>query len=133
MVRRLDIALEPVSVGRARRFVAECLAAWDVTDPDGVAPLVVSELVTNALRHGRGFVTLVVGRRLDRIVLSVMDGSREVAEPGFAGPLEEAGRGLHLVETLSLAWGSQVLPEGKRVWAEVPRTESDSGEDRALG
>ena len=124
-VLRLEIALEPQSVSQARAFVRQCLADWQVTDPEDVAPLVVSELVTNAVRHGGGHVTLFVARRSDRIVLSVVDGSTQPVAHGEAGPLEESGRGLHLVEVLSLAWGTQLLPVGKRVWAEISSADGD--------
>ena len=106
-------------VGAARMFVRDCARDWGLEDPEGIAPLVVSELVTNALHHGRGPVTLFVARRLDRLVLSVEDGSEELAAVEFSGALAESGRGLSLVQSLTRAWGEQPVPGGKRVWAEV--------------
>jgi len=106
-------------VAAARMFVRQCTRDWGMDDPDDVAPLVVSELVTNALHHARGPVTLFVARRLDRMVLSVEDGSDELAEVEVTGLLAESGRGLALVESLTRAWGEQPVPGGKRVWAEV--------------
>lgn len=119
VVRRLELEQDPSAVGRARQFVRACCKDWGAEDPEDVASLVVSELVTNALHHAKGPVTLFVARRLDRIVVSVTDGSTEDAEVEIAGPLEEAGRGMLLVQSLTTAWGEQALPGGKRVWAEV--------------
>jgi anti-sigma regulatory factor (Ser/Thr protein kinase) len=120
LLRRLDLEQEPASVGAARRFVREVLQEWGAADPDDNAALVASELVTNALHHARGPISLFMARRLDRIVLSVTDGSTTVPSVEVPGLLAESGRGLALVQSLTRAWGEEVLPEGKRVWAEVP-------------
>ena len=119
MVRRLELDQDPAAVGLARAFVRQCWSDWGAEDPEDVAPLVVSEMVTNALQHASGPVTLFVARRLDRIVLTVQDGSEAMAEVELPGPLEESGRGMMLVQSLTRAWGEQSVPGGKRVWAEV--------------
>ena len=119
VVRRLDLEQDPASVGAARRFVREALSDWGADDPEDTAALVASELVTNALHHAAGPVSLFVARRLDRVVLSVTDGSIEPAEVEVTGLLSESGRGLALVQSLTRAWGEELLPEVKRVWAEV--------------
>jgi anti-sigma regulatory factor (Ser/Thr protein kinase) len=119
MVRRLELDQDPAAVGLAREFVRNCCQDWGSDDPEDVAGLVVSEMVTNALQHASGPVTLFVARRLDRIVLTVQDGSEAMAEVELPGPLEESGRGMMLVQSLTRAWGEQPVPGGKRVWAEV--------------
>jgi anti-sigma regulatory factor (Ser/Thr protein kinase) len=119
VVRRLEITQDPAAVAAARAFVRDCARDWGMTDPEDVASLVVSELVTNALHHACGPVTLFVARRLDRMVLSVEDGSADLAEVEVSGLLAESGRGLALVQSLTRAWGEQPVPGGKRVWAEV--------------
>lgn len=121
MVRRLALDQDPAAVGLAREFVRGCIRDWGAEDPEDVASLVVSELVTNALQHATSPITLFVARRLDRIVLTVQDGSDALAEVELPGPLDEDGRGMLLVESLTRAWGERPVQDGKgkRVWAEV--------------
>ena len=120
LVRRLELPQDPASVGVARAFVRECCQAWGFDDPGDVSPLVASELVTNALVHAEGPVTLIVARRLGKVVVSVLDGSEQLFEPYAAGPLAEGGRGLELVAALAEDWGEQSVEGGKRVWAVIP-------------
>jgi anti-sigma regulatory factor (Ser/Thr protein kinase) len=117
----LPLSRDPASVGEARRFVTQCCRDWGLEDPEDVTPLIVSELVTNALQHGEAPMTLFVGRRLDRLVVSVQDARRVDLAVEQAGDLSEHGRGLLLVQSLTRAWGQETLPDGKRVWAEVAR------------
>lgn len=118
-VIRLDP--DPSSVGTARRFVADCIRRWGLLDHADDALLVCDELVTNALRHARGPITLVVGRRSDRLVVHVEDDSPYPPEPAaaVAGTLADSGRGLLLVDTLAADWGTKTTGAGKRVWAEL--------------
>ncbi|HET6817799.1 MAG TPA: ATP-binding protein [Mycobacteriales bacterium] len=116
------IRLEPdgSSVAEARRFARDCVCRWGLEDQAADVELVVDELVTNAIRHSRGAVTLSVGRRLDRIVVQVQDASPDRPEHEDADVLADNGRGLLLVEQLAAGWGTTPVPEGKRVWAELP-------------
>jgi len=115
---RLDPAGE--SVATARGFVDDCLARWGLTDQADDVQLIVGELVTNAIQHSRGPVTLAIGRRPDRIVVQVQDPSPEPPEQEPSDVLADSGRGLLLVESLAADWGTTPTPDGKRVWAEVP-------------
>jgi anti-sigma regulatory factor (Ser/Thr protein kinase) len=108
------------SVAVARRFVDECLTRWGLTDQTDDVQLVVDELVTNAIRHSRGPVTLALARRLDRVVVQVQDPSPELPEPEHADLLADGGRGLLLVDQIATDWGTTPTDGGKRVWAEVP-------------
>ena len=121
IVRRLELDQVPASVPEARQFVRKCCRDWGFADPDESAALIVSELVTNALRHATGPIILFLGRRVDRMVMSVEDGSPYPAEVDVRGPLAESGRGMLLVESLAASWGESELPTGKRVWAELAR------------
>ncbi|HET7312529.1 MAG TPA: ATP-binding protein [Mycobacteriales bacterium] len=116
------IRLEPdgSSVAEARHFARECLSRWGLEDQAADVELVVDELVTNAIRHSRGAVTLSIGRRLDRIVVQVQDPSPERPEHDAPDVLADNGRGLVLVEELAAGWGTTPVPDGKRVWAELP-------------
>ena len=116
------IRLEPdgSSVAAARRFAHDCLTRWQLEKQADNVELVVTELVTNAIRHGRGPVTLSIGRRLKRIVVQVQDPSPEQPAPDQPDVLADSGRGLLLVEELAADWGSTPTDGGKRVWAELP-------------
>jgi PAS domain S-box-containing protein len=112
------------SAREARRFVTDTLAAWGDAERFDDATLVASELVTNALLHAPGTPpVLILRRRPGALRIEVLDGSAAVpiARPPVAGAGAAAGmtgRGLHLVEQLSAAWGTTVLDVGKVTWAE---------------
>jgi anti-sigma regulatory factor (Ser/Thr protein kinase) len=114
-------------VGLARRRVRDHLADWGHRSDDPAlqdAVLLVSELATNVVRHGP-----LLEREFEVAVTALADGSCliEVSDEGRAEPrlrvvrdLEEAGRGLHLVEGIAAAWGVWSRgPHGKTVWALV--------------
>src|SRR4051812_25491277 len=115
------IQLDPdgESVATARGFVDDCLARWGLSDQADDVQLIVDELVTNAICHSRGPVTLAIGRRPSRIVVQVLDPSPDSPETESTDVLADSGRGLLLVEQLADDWGTTPVPEGKRVWAEV--------------
>lgn len=109
---------EPSAVAEARGFVADGCRGMPAAHVE-VARLLASELVTNALLHGSGEVTVVVVREGGDVRVEVHDGS--LAMPVLAeGPSRmEGGRGLQLVSKLASTWG--VLPHvegqpGKQVW-----------------
>ncbi|MEU8245144.1 ATP-binding protein [Nonomuraea sp. NPDC048916] len=110
--------IEPGCVATARRFVDHTLTGWG---SDGItydAQLVVSELVTNAIRHGGGAIELRLVGHGPELACVVSD--RSPAAPITVSPdvFAEFGRGLRLVEALSAAWG-WIIPNGPRkfVWA----------------
>jgi anti-sigma regulatory factor (Ser/Thr protein kinase) len=101
------------------------------------AELLVSELVTNALRHGEGpMIRLTLSCRLGALHCEVEDASS--ARPAVCrGDNEEgeSGRGLLLVEHLAARWGSRLSGRGKTVWFDLvpdlldsPETVRGSGE-----
>ncbi|MEU4533535.1 ATP-binding protein [Streptosporangium sp. NPDC023825] len=117
-----SFAPESASVPQARHLTRACLADWGLHEEHStVAELLVSELMTNALRHSRGTI---------RFALSFQDGllrcEVEDADPDSRLPRvcrarddEERGRGLHLLELLSCCWGSARTTDGKAVWFEL--------------
>ncbi|OKI47772.1 PAS sensor protein [Streptomyces sp. TSRI0281] len=110
---------EPRSVGRARELARSQLLAWDLDDLVDTTELLVSELVTNALRYGEGEIRLRLLR--DRtLVCEVWDAGLVQPRRRRARDTDEGGRGLQLVGLLSAAWGSRRTPRGKTVWFELP-------------
>ena len=102
-------------VGRCRALGADKLRAWGLSSLAESAQLLISELVTNALRHGE---STEVGVRLlitmDVVVIEVHDGSPDLPHVRHAGPDEESGRGMLLVDVIAESWG--VSPDGTRTW-----------------
>ncbi|RJL34615.1 ATP-binding SpoIIE family protein phosphatase [Bailinhaonella thermotolerans] len=108
---------DPRSVREARAHARATLAAWDLSALSETTELLVSELVTNAVQHGRGEVTLRLlrGRTL---MCEIADRSAAVPSMRKAAPDDETGRGLQLINLLAHRWGTRQTPEGKIVWCE---------------
>ncbi|MFE1511783.1 SpoIIE family protein phosphatase [Streptomyces sp. NPDC058726] len=116
---------EPRSVGRAREYARTQLLAWDMEPLVDTTELLVSELVTNALRYGEGEIRLRL--LLDRtLVCEVWDSGLVQPRRRRARDTDEGGRGLQLVGLLSAAWGSRRTPRGKTVWFELPLPGTDT-------
>ncbi|MGP3981776.1 ATP-binding protein [Streptomyces sp. KR80] len=121
---------EPSSVPEARRLTRSQLSDWELEDAIGDTQLLVSELVTNALRHAWGPIRLTLSRSALRGTLrcEVEDASPAPPRVCPADESDEGGRGLHLMNLLSRCWGSHWTPEGKVVWCELHIcTGSDEG------
>lgn len=125
------LAAIPQAPREARIFLADRVCPLH-TRPATIetATLLVSELVTNAVRHAAPPLSLTIGCARAWLVVEVMDGSltpprradglraagaRARIGPG-AVPLDEGGRGIPLVEALSSEWGSRPVPGGKVTW-----------------
>ncbi|GGQ58063.1 SpoIIE family protein phosphatase [Streptomyces asoensis] len=116
---------EPRSVGRAREYARGQLLSWDLEPLVDTTELLVSELVTNALRYGEGEIRLRL--LLDRtLVCEVWDAGLVQPRRRRARDTDEGGRGLQLVGLLSAAWGSRRTPRGKTVWFELPLPDGDT-------
>ncbi|GAA3391381.1 SpoIIE family protein phosphatase [Streptomyces roseoviridis] len=115
---------EPRSVGRARELARAQLTGWELEPLVDTVELLVSELVTNALRYGEGEIRLRLLR--DRtLVCEVWDAGLVQPRRRRAKDTDEGGRGLQLVGLLSAAWGSRRTPRGKTVWFELPLPDGD--------
>jgi hypothetical protein len=112
------VALEPACVATARRFVDQTLTTWGVLGLAFDAQLVVSELVTNAMRHGGGAAQLRLLSHGPELACVVTDHSRTVPVATAPDVFSEFGRGLRLIDALCTAWG-WLSPGGARklVWA----------------
>jgi anti-sigma regulatory factor (Ser/Thr protein kinase) len=117
----LDAAAQ--SVRAARSFLGAICA--DAQVPGAVAEtalLLVSEVVTNAIRHGDESPVLDVEVVPDRLRVSVSDSAAGVPQLQRQDDMSEHGRGLLLVETLSTRWGThRRRPVGNQVWFELDR------------
>ena len=103
----------------ARHFVEECLRSWGLAAAAERIVLAVSELVTNAVTHGRGPVALTLGANNDRVRVDVEDqgGGTPVLPP--PDPQHRGGGwGLRLVDTLADDWGVDTLGHRTTVWFE---------------
>ncbi|MGW7555194.1 ATP-binding protein [Streptomyces rimosus] len=117
------------SAAVARHLVRVALDAWDLHQLTEDAMLVMSELVSNAVRHARGSCLRVTVTRAahHRVRVAVIDKDRTYPYRKTVSTDSPSGRGLHLVAAVSDGWGVDLLPWGKRVWAEVAEDCSDHG------
>ncbi|MFJ4807553.1 SpoIIE family protein phosphatase [Streptomyces longwoodensis] len=109
----------PAEVGRARAVVREQLHDWGLPRLADPAELMVSELVTNAVRHTRARPVEVRLVRGDTLLCEVDDDDHELPALRNAGPEAEAGRGLRVVSALAREWGTSRTAAGKTVWFEL--------------
>jgi anti-sigma regulatory factor (Ser/Thr protein kinase) len=119
----IKLCAVPESARRAREFVREQIIAWGFAERADDAALIVDELAANAIEAAPE-TPFVVSLRMvgGSPVLEVADSSPErpvLQEPDL---LAVCGRGLHIVEALSLAWDSHPIPGGKVVWAKLRTT-----------
>ena len=116
-----ESAPPPDAVPFSRSRLTAVLAEWglvgEATEP---TLLVVTELLSNAIDHGRGPVRLAVELLDTAVHVEVHDGAPEPPQLQPRDLLQARGRGLQLVEALSLRWGWIDDPPGKLVWADVP-------------
>ncbi|MGF7236937.1 MAG: ATP-binding protein [Frankia sp.] len=138
LTARFDLPADFRAAARARRIVTELLAAWGRPEDAEVARLLVSEVVTNAVRHAGQSrpLELTVTADHGRIRVAVGDGSNRYPVPRTAHDDEESGRGMHLVASLASEWGvgPPVGPGGevgKEVWFELPAPNGDTPTDSA--
>jgi anti-sigma regulatory factor (Ser/Thr protein kinase) len=114
-------------VATARAWVRGQLAAWDLDAVAELAELMVSELVTNALRHASR-PTTVTALLLDEIVtLAVSDADTPLPRLSNVSDAEDGGRGLQLVAMLAARWGARPTPDGKVVWCDLPLPRGKGG------
>jgi anti-sigma regulatory factor (Ser/Thr protein kinase) len=116
----------PSSVHSARSFTVGALTGWGLSELIENMELVVSELATNALRHGLRLtgsprdcpVHMSLVRQGPLVTCAFTDPGSSVPVLRYPGPLDTGGLGLHIVESLSHRWGwSALAPQGKIVWA----------------
>jgi anti-sigma regulatory factor (Ser/Thr protein kinase) len=126
----VDVKLpsEPESAALARATVVETLGAWGLEGPgpgrtstSDVAALLVSEVVTNAVRYSSGPIELLLRRSPSAIWFEIGDEDSRLPRLRHARSDDEGGRGLALVQALASAWGTREVPTGKVVWFRLDR------------
>ncbi|MEU9284591.1 SpoIIE family protein phosphatase [Streptomyces sp. NPDC048275] len=112
-----QVPAEPAAVGEVRASVTRQLAEWGLDEMVFTTELILSELVTNAIRYGNG--PIQVRMLYDRsLVCEVFDGSSTSPRLRYAATTDEGGRGLFLVAQLAERWGTRYTLAGKVIWAE---------------
>ncbi|MFJ9566144.1 SpoIIE family protein phosphatase [Streptomyces fuscichromogenes] len=119
-----DLPSDPALVADARARVLARLEAWGLREAAFVAELVVSELVTNAIRYGQPPIRLRLIRGTT-LICEVSDGSGTAPHLRRARTYDEGGRGLLLIAQLARRWGTRHHAGGKTIWAEIELTERD--------
>ncbi|MFI6578939.1 SpoIIE family protein phosphatase [Nocardiopsis sp. NPDC050513] len=114
-----DVPNDPAAVPRIRQSVCDRLATWGLEGVAFIVELVVSELVTNAIRYGRPPVRLRLIRDTS-LVCEVSDASATAPHLRRARVFDEGGRGLFIVAQLTQRWGCRHERERKTIWAETP-------------
>jgi serine phosphatase RsbU (regulator of sigma subunit)/anti-sigma regulatory factor (Ser/Thr protein kinase) len=117
LVATWDIPAEPAKVADARTLATDQLKAWGLARAEYTTELVVSELVTNAIRHGAPPIQLRLIRD-DMLVCEVTDASSTAPHLKRSRTLDEDGRGLLLVCELTQSWGTRQTTSGKTIWCQ---------------
>jgi anti-sigma regulatory factor (Ser/Thr protein kinase) len=129
---RLALAPEPAAVPAARRFVETRCGLWGVDrETTASAALVMSELVTNAVRHAHTPIEVSLKRARGELTISVADASRLQPEIPPTELDRVGGLGLVLVAELSKRWGTSALDNGKSVWAVIPTSRGEGSAVRS--
>ncbi|PYC75792.1 hypothetical protein C7C46_23660 [Streptomyces tateyamensis] len=118
------LAVDRSEVRRARQLVRDQLAAWQLDALSDITELLVSELVTNAVRVARDYVQLQL-IRVDKLAVEVSDDNHNLPSLEPAESLDEHGRGLIVLSKLAERWGTARKAVGKVVWFELPLPGTD--------
>jgi serine phosphatase RsbU (regulator of sigma subunit)/anti-sigma regulatory factor (Ser/Thr protein kinase) len=114
-----EVPSDPAAVSEARAWATRQLATWGLDDLAFATELIVSELVTNAIRYGRPPAELRLIRH-DVLVCEVTDSSSTQPRLRRARITDEGGRGLFLVAQLGARWGCRHSQNRKTIWSEQP-------------
>ena len=118
----LSLLPAPESVRTARDRLRELLDSWATEEKRQTIVLLLSEVVTNAVRHAPGTVHITVTLFADRVHARVRDENPRTPQP--RAPDETGGRGIQLLQRLATRWGVDQHPgDGKTVWFEVAKAD----------
>ena len=117
----IDLPPIPRSVPAARTVLAQLLSAWAAEPLRENAELLISELVTNVVRHVGGDAAMQVEVQLTEPTLRVTVADTSAVEPARLTPSANGGHGMGLLAIVADQWGVRVHPAGKQVWFELHR------------
>ncbi|MCB0919505.1 MAG: ATP-binding protein [Actinobacteria bacterium] len=118
---RVPLPNSPRAASKAREELKRTIEQWGTSCSMDDLLLIVSELVTNAFRYGKGPVAMHLAIEDGHVLIAITDNeTKKVPVPGIADDDQPTGRGLRLVTATASQWGWQKLPGRKVVWAQVP-------------
>ncbi|MEU7281099.1 SpoIIE family protein phosphatase [Streptomyces sp. NPDC045431] len=127
-----DVPFHPGAVAKIRAEAARQLEEWGLSELAFTTELILSELITNAIRYGSPPVHVRLLR--DRgLTCEVSDTSSTSPHLRYAATTDEGGRGLFLVAQLSERWGTRYTGQGKVIWAEQPPPDANRPDTAAEG
>jgi serine phosphatase RsbU (regulator of sigma subunit)/PAS domain-containing protein/anti-sigma regulatory factor (Ser/Thr protein kinase) len=112
-----DVPADPAVVAAMREVVTERLSQWGLDETAFATELIISELVTNAIRYGHAPIQMRLLRQRT-LICEVSDASSTSPHLRRAAVTDEGGRGLFLVAQLTHRWGTRYSARGKTIWAE---------------
>lgn len=122
LVAGWDVPCDPAIVATMRKNASEQLSAWGLEDATFVTELIVSELITNAIRYGEPPIHFRLIHDHPSLICEVSDDSSTSPHLRRARVFDEGGRGLLLVAQLAQRWGTRHARRGKTIWAEQELT-----------
>jgi serine phosphatase RsbU (regulator of sigma subunit)/PAS domain-containing protein len=117
-VAEWDVPSDPAVVAGIRADVTRRLETWGLEEMAFTTELVISELVTNAIRYGSDPVQLRMLNDRNSLICEVADGSSTSPHLRQAATTDEGGRGLFLVAQFAQRWGTRYMARGKVIWTE---------------
>ncbi|WP_414171071.1 SpoIIE family protein phosphatase [Streptomyces diastatochromogenes] len=116
-IAQWDVAPDPAAVAPVRAACVRWMTQWDLGDAAFTAELILSELITNAVRYGAPPITVRLLYDRD-LTCEVSDASSTAPHVRRATANDEGGRGLFLVAQLAAHWGTRYTAHGKTIWTE---------------
>ncbi|MGR7001774.1 SpoIIE family protein phosphatase [Yinghuangia aomiensis] len=121
-----ELPADPAVVAEARNHTNRQLTVWGLDDAAFTTELVISELVTNAIRYARGPIRIRLIRD-DTLICEVSDTTSTAPRLRHARTTDEGGRGLFLVAQFTQRWGTRYTQDGKTIWAEQQLASAPTG------
>jgi|SRR3954447_14878433 anti-sigma regulatory factor (Ser/Thr protein kinase) len=114
----VELDPDPSATAIARQVVEDACRAWRLDHVQDAAQLVITELVSNVVRHAGTKMEISLAASPGVLRLAVRDGSPTSPRPDMSGvTLAENGRGLVVIQALAIEWGATPSGGGKVVWA----------------
>ncbi|MDF3145392.1 MULTISPECIES: SpoIIE family protein phosphatase [unclassified Streptomyces] len=128
-----DVPSDPAVLGPIRAACARRLREWGLDEIAFTTELILSELVTNAIRYGGDPICLRLLYDRDSLICEVADGSSTSPHLRRAATTDEGGRGLFLVAQFARRWGTRYTDRGKVIWSEQCLDAAETELDEAMG